>query len=117
MAAPQGFIKPTGIVPGVRTTYLPGGAAGDLTLSGIKKGDALISVVAVAFTLTAGTPNTIDAFTAADLTDEFSVTAADTINNGGGTSTAASLVVVTWFDHKWKDDYDADGAGFPRATY
>lgn len=94
--------QPSGIIPRVRLSMIPGGAAGNLTLTGIDDGfDKLLSVISVTLTLSEGAPNTVDAFTAADLTSEFSITADDTINNGGGTSTANSLVFVMWYDADW----------------
>lgn len=85
----------TGIIPRVRLTLLAGGAAGNLTLTGIKVNeDYIVSVVA--FGLTEGTPNTFSGI--ADLTQEFNITADNTINNSGGTSSAAKLVLVHWYD-------------------
>lgn len=63
-----------------------GGAAGNLTVSGIKTANRLIFVGKI-----------VDAGQAfSDLTSEFTITAANTINNTGGTSTASSHVVVVW---------------------
>lgn len=46
------------------------------------------------FTGTAGTP----AVTVANLTSEFTITAANTINNTGGTATVGDLLLVSWYD-------------------
>lgn len=59
-----------------------GGAAGALTVTGIKTRDTLVSVVQVS----AGVP--------ADLTSEFSISAADTIDNTGGTATTGDKLIV-----------------------
>lgn len=67
----------------IRRAHVAGAAAGDMTVTGILLGDKLISVVR------------IDA-AGADLVSEFTVTAADTINNTGGTSTAGQTVLVEW---------------------
>ena len=40
----------------------------------------------------------------ADLSSEFSITAADTINNTGGTATTGDLLLVFWYDDDWHDD-------------
>ncbi len=65
----------------LRQTIVAGAAAGDITVTGIEVGDKLVSVLDIA---------------GVDLTSEFTVTAADTINNDGGTSSAASFVIVTY---------------------
>lgn len=66
----------------LRQTVITGGAAGNLTVTGVKVGDRLVSVL----NLTDGT----------DLTSEFSVSAANTINNTGGTSSETKKVLVTY---------------------
>lgn len=60
-----------------------GAAAGDMAVTGIVVGDILILVQ----DLTAGSAN---------IASEFTVTAADTINNTGGTSTAGHTVLIVW---------------------
>lgn len=67
-----------------RLAVVAGAAAGDLTVTGIKVGDELINVI----NLTSG----------ADLVDEFEITAADTINNAGGTSSAGAMVLIRYYD-------------------
>jgi len=68
-----------------------GGAAGDHTVTGINTGDELLLVLYVAG---AGT----DVTDVADLTGEFSITAADTINNTGGTATTGGKLLVLYYD-------------------
>lgn len=70
------------------TFFAVGGAAGDLTATGVKVGDKILLVQAL--TLSAGAPSAV-----ADLTSEFAITAANTVNNTGGTSTAGAFVAVT----------------------
>lgn len=65
-----------------------GAVAGNVTVPGVKATDRLIGVEAV--TYTAGVPSAV-----ADLTSEFTIAGADTINNGGGTSTVDKLVLVS----------------------
>lgn len=102
------FRNPTGIIPRVRTSYAPGGAAGAHTVTGISENeDRLISVIAITFTLTEGAPNTVDSFQVDDLTDEFTISADDTIDNTGGTDTTGNLLVVVWNDHDWGEQTDA----------
>jgi len=84
----------TGVVPRQRVFVVAGGAAGDFTITGIAVGDYLSSVVG--FLLTEAGPNGI---TILNLTSEFSITAANTINNGGGTSSAAGMLFVTYYDN------------------
>ena len=67
----------------IRVAHVAGAAAGAMTVTGIKKGDKLIAVVR------------IDA-AGADLVSEFTVTADNTIDNTGGTSTAGQTVLVMW---------------------
>lgn len=79
-----------GNVPKLKISLVLGGAAGNLAVAGIRPGMNILSVVA--FGLTEGAPNTFSGL--ADLTSEFTITANDTINNTGGTSTADKLVIV-----------------------
>jgi len=78
---PAGFLQ---------VDLVAGGAAGNLTLTGVAVGDELafvgrFSTAAAIATLT-------------DLTAEFSVTAANTINNTGGTATTGDTLMVIWTD-------------------
>jgi hypothetical protein len=70
-------------------TPIIGGSAGDHTLTGITTDDKLQKVYDVAFG--GGVPTAV-----ADLTSEFSISAANTINNTGGT--ASTYLIVTWVD-------------------
>lgn len=70
----------------IKTAYVQGDAAGDLTVPGITTKDTLISVWSL--DVGATTPD------AEDLTDEFSITDDDTINNSDGTSTDGNIVAV-----------------------
>lgn len=79
----------TYIVPPIRTRVVAGAAAGDLTVTGIKLGDKLVAV------------QRVDA-AGANLVDQFTITADDTINNTGGTSTATQVVLIIWLA---KTDY------------
>ena len=79
----------------VKTTVIDGGAAGDHAVTGIAVGDALRSVLKLDFTLAEGTPNT-RTWAAEDLSGEFEITAADTINNAGGTDTTGAVLVVVY---------------------
>lgn len=67
----------------IKTRTVAGAVAGNLTVTGIKKGDRIIAVQPVNV---AG----------ANLAGEFTATADDTINNAGGTSTATQVVLVMW---------------------
>ena len=64
-----------------------GGAAGNHTVTGIAPADQILSVLH----FTAGAA-------LADLTSEFSISAADTINNTGGTDTTGDQLLVIWND-------------------
>lgn len=72
---------------GLVTAVIAGGAAGAHTVTGITTDDTLVSV----HHYTPGSASTY-----ADLTSEFSISAADAIDNTGGTSTASDTLVVTY---------------------
>jgi tripartite-type tricarboxylate transporter receptor subunit TctC len=75
--------------PNVATAVVNGGAAGNLTVTGITTSDRLIGVYKIP-----GAGSTVTDFL--NLTSEFTITAADTINNTGGTTTASSKVLVLY---------------------
>lgn len=71
-------------VRSLRFRTVAGAAAGNLTVTGIKKNDRIVAVIAVS------APG-------ANLASQFTATADDTINNTGGTSTAGvAAVLVVW---------------------
>lgn len=76
----------------IKLSVLAGGNPGDYTLTGIAEDDALRSVIAVSYDVDG------DFAAADDLTDEFSISADDTINNVGGTTVADNAVFVLWVD-------------------
>jgi uncharacterized protein YjdB len=67
----------------IKSRTVAGAVAGNVTVTGIKKGDTLIMVQPVNVA-------------SAPRTSEFTVTADDTINNTGGTSTATQVLLVMW---------------------
>src|SRR5678810_989243 len=69
-------------VQDLSSRVVAGAAAGNITVTGIVLDDRLVLVQ--------------DLTTGADITSEFSVTADDTINNTGGTSTAGHATLVVW---------------------
>lgn len=77
---------------GTRYSVLAGGSAGNLTLTGITTSDVLKAVIVLDRDATAANINLVD------LTSEFSITAADTINNTGGTATTGNTLLVIWID-------------------
>lgn len=70
----------------VRKAIINGGAAGPHTVTGITVADALVCVWEQN-----GTSGLLT-----DLSSEFTITATDTINNDGGTSTAGDKLIVEW---------------------
>jgi hypothetical protein len=74
----------------IKSTIIAGGAAGDHTVTGIETGDSLVAVLFIDATDASETYS--------DLTGEFSISAADTINNAGGTDTTGGGVVVIYED-------------------
>ena len=75
---------------GLKQTLIVGGAAGNFTLTGIATEDRLISV------LHAPDAGAVDA--CVNLTAEFTITAADTINNTAGTASTNGQLIVLWED-------------------
>jgi Ni,Fe-hydrogenase maturation factor len=79
-----------------KVTLVDGGSAGDHTVTGITTADTILFV---------GLFETKASIaTLADLTDEFTITGADTINNAAGTATTNDQLFVLWHDA----DADAD---------
>lgn len=68
--------------PFVRQVIVTGAAAGNVTVTDIKKVDEIVSV--------------LNLTNLTDMTSEFRVLADGAINNSGGTSTATNRVMVTW---------------------
>lgn len=85
---PTELPSPSGVHDRQVRRFVAGAVAGDVTVPGINVGDGLIQVVAI--DPTTGVPT--------DLTSEFTITAADTINNTGGTSTSGDTVYVEFYD-------------------
>lgn len=81
---------------GLRFTIILGGAAGDITVPGVGVNDDLLSVVLFGFDdlAIASTDPVTPVIT--DLTVEFEITAANTINNAGGTASADRMLLVVY---------------------
>ena len=67
----------------LKSRTVAGAVAGNLTVTGINPGDELLLVQPVNVA-------------AANIRSEFTITAANTINNTGGTSSATQVVLVMW---------------------
>lgn len=74
---------------GTKTATIDGGAAGNHTVTGILTTDRLVSVLRA--DVSAG--NVVNLI---DITSEFTISAADTINNTGGTDTTGDRLVVIY---------------------
>lgn len=77
------------IAAAAKHALIAGGAAGNLTVAGIKTTDTLnmvLQFVGAATTVT----------TVADLTSEFTISASNTINNTAGTATTGDKLLVLW---------------------
>lgn len=74
----------------IKVALVAGAAAGNVTVTGIATADALISVLHLP------DAGAIDAM--ADLTAEFTISAANTINNAAGTSSADGKLLVIYQD-------------------
>lgn len=77
---------------GTVTAAIAGGSAGNHTVTGIATTDTLISVVRLNRDATAAN---IDI---SAITSEFTITAASTINNAGGTDTTGDTLLITYRD-------------------
>lgn len=95
MPAAQEHSSHAGYPRNVKKRWVAGAAAGNVTVTGIKTTDKILYVGG--FTLAEGAPNTFGVLN--DLTAQFSITAADTINNAGGTSSAGGVLLVEWVSH------------------
>lgn len=78
----------TGANP-LQSAAIAGGAAGDHTVAGIAPEDQLVSVLHLS-----GDGTNLQG--ADELVDEFTITAADTINNAGGTATTNGRLVILY---------------------
>lgn len=75
----------------IKFAIITGGAAGAHTVTGIAVGDQLLSVIHLIGSGTALTGGE-------DLTSEFTITAADTIDNTGGTASTNGKLIVIYND-------------------
>lgn len=75
----------------IKTAVVAGGVAGNITVTGIATEDTLVSVIRF-------TGGGVDVTDVEDLTSEFTITAADTINNTGGTNTTGDKLLVIYVD-------------------
>lgn len=75
----------------IKVAVIDGGSAGDHTVTGIAAGDALVSVLR--YDIDTGTVVGVS-----DLTGEFTISAADTINNAEGTDTTGDKLLVVYED-------------------
>lgn len=87
----------------LKTAIVNGGAAGDITVTGISTADTIEYIYGAAFTINSATPADNDPIdltsSVGDLTSEFTISAADTINNTGGTATTDNILFVSYWDY------------------
>jgi hypothetical protein len=81
-------IKGSKISNPIKLALIDGGSAGSHTVSGIRTGDELISVLEQN-----GTSGLLT-----DLTTEFAIASSDTITNSGGTDTSGDKLLVLYLD-------------------
>ena len=74
----------------IKTAVIAGGSAGALTVTGIATTDRLIGVTVLDRDATAANINLVN------LTSEFTITAANTIDNTGGTVTTGNTLLVVY---------------------
>jgi len=83
----SGMITAPGWTRAIGSAIIPGAAAGAHTLAGpINLDDDLLSVAHVS----------ADLVTLVDLTSEFTITAANVIDNTAGTTSAGNFLLVVW---------------------
>lgn len=79
--------------PSIKQFVVKGAAAGTLTVTGIATNDVLLGVVAMKPSSATGVIATV-----LNLLSEFSISAANTITNSGGSATTGYGVIVTYED-------------------
>lgn len=86
------------VTPGTtKTAVISGGTAGALTVTGLAASDELVSVIRFDVASDSGTSATGNKVQdVIDLTSEFSVSAANTIDNTGGTNTTGDKLMVIY---------------------
>src|SRR5690348_11113889 len=85
----NGVVQKGGIATGqIKTAVVAGAAAGDVTVTGIATGDELVGVIRLDRDATAANINI------SSLLSEFTISAANTINNAAGTSTSGDALLV-----------------------
>jgi len=97
MAHTARFEDYTHILPPLRITPVKGGSAGDFTVAGIATVDKILGISQIEFETTASA--NVEISTVADLTTEFTISGAATINNTSGTDTTGALLLVMWADY------------------
>lgn len=97
MTGYETLIEEVCVLPALKYFVIAEGAAGDHTVTGIRPEDKLVAVIGVTLVLSEGAPNTI-AFTAQNLTSEFTISADNTINNTGGTDLTDGFALVIYLD-------------------
>ncbi len=69
----------------IKVAVIDGDAAGDHTVTGVKVRDQLVAVI-----------RHIDGGAISNLTSEFSISAADTLNNASGTATTGDQLLILY---------------------
>jgi hypothetical protein len=85
----------------LRFAFISGAAAGDHTVTGIATGDVLDRVYRADVNCDASAASAtaiVSVLAFADDTAEYTITAANTINNAAGTSSADMILIVFWRD-------------------
>lgn len=75
--------------PFLKFAVVNGGSAGNITVTGAKTTDSLRAVIY--FPISTGTVTSVS-----DLTSEFTISAANTINNTGGTATTSGKLLICY---------------------
>lgn len=90
------LIAESTILTSLRFAFIADAAAGAHTVTGIQTRDKLIAVLPVLLALAEGAPNLITYTPGADLLSEFTITAANTIDNTAGTTLVDKVALVVY---------------------
>jgi len=96
MSSTAKFDDYTHIVPPIKMFMVAGGSAGSHTITGITTADKLLGVTSI---LPTAAQLSTCVLTSDDITTECTISAADTIDNTGGTDTTGALLLVLYADY------------------
>jgi len=90
----MGTVPSISAIPRLHFRIVAGAAAGNVTVTGVALTDKLYYVGGFSAVYNSGA---IDTLTPLNLTSEFTITAANTVNNTSGTASTGGLLLVIWY--------------------